>query len=172
MTDTPSSPAPVPSEEELTRYAKLLLLIADAADESREGAADMSITPAATAALRRLSEYVGGALLKAREDAKRLEALDHYATQTKENLDSAELECEGLHQAFDESIKREDSLKTSLRWALEYLEDGMPNIVPVHACGFITRPDEGKCEFHEQWANAREAIGGWPESGGPETKDQ
>lgn len=48
----------------------------------------------------------------------------------------------------------------SLRWALEYIGDGhLPDEgTPDHVCGYEISPDNGHCDFCENYWNAREII--------------
>jgi len=48
----------------------------------------------------------------------------------------------------------------ALEWALKYIGDGvLPDEgTPEHDCGYIKAPDEGYCEFCENYWNARDAL--------------
>ena len=48
----------------------------------------------------------------------------------------------------------------ALEWALKYIGDGvLPDEgTPEHDCGYIKTPDEGYCEFCENYWSARDAL--------------
>ena len=49
-------------------------------------------------------------------------------------------------------------LAASLRWAVEYMEDGIPGVAPHHECQFYSDPEKGACDFHDAWAEAMSLV--------------
>ncbi len=62
-----------------------------------------------------------------------------------------------------------EELKQLLRWALQEIEDNgdaaleADNETPVHLCEFVTAPDKGKCEYHDNYWRSREILGLLPQ---------
>ncbi len=61
-----------------------------------------------------------------------------------------------------------EELKKLLRWAVNEIDDMQENFpgreeTPYHECQYTTRPDLGKCEFHDNYWRSREILGTIPE---------
>ena len=56
-----------------------------------------------------------------------------------------------------------DRLRASLRWALIALAENAATThvdgTPDHTCDFVTNPEKGGCDFHEEYWTAAELVG-------------